>query len=664
MENVSLSIIVPFYNKENYAERAFNSLILQKYVNLEILLIDDCSSDNTYEILSTLYNKYSGNHKIRLLQQKTNQGYGAAVNLGIKEAKGEFIAIFEPDDELPEYYYLILLQQILKDSAEVVFYDTYLEIRESLKTKTINMYNPCHLNTKKSFTLEEEEIQKRLCIGNVGICMGIYKKEFLIHNECFCNENSRGFEDIAFIAQVMQKVQKIKIVPGGGYKYTKDGLTQSTNVSSNIYKIIIVAKFVLDRLDKTNTRYPSMLGYLLNHLKTYYDRAAIIQNDFFKKEIWALSANIIKKQTIKCNHRVANFIKSIDKNCIVNVVDNYTPVTYAKTKPLAKMLDEDFSIIRSYGYLKFYLLTQEDIDTLPQSTIYNILGDIMVFANIPESSKDTEFKAFISYFLKHISINKIHKTISFNNFMVLVTSMGIAPLAPNHIQTHLDVCDEMTEIYQQTNDLKIKNINFFLIKTRNQTPLQEYLKNKSIAVVGNSPCEIGRNKGAEIDSHDVVIRFNNFSLDKDFIIDYGKKTNIWVLTPALNSILKRETLQEFDFILTPISNRIIPMDRFGVLNNWLQSGIKVVRIDCIDYLIHYDIRVMSLGLIVICYLLDKVQFSNLTLYGFSLKEQNQGVTHYFDGDPSKGKILSIHKWDKESQILKEICKILRGDNNA
>lgn len=66
-----------------------------------------------------------------------------------------------------------------------------------------------------------------------------------------------------------------------------------------------------------------------------------------------------------------------------------------------------------------------------------------------------------------------------------------------------------------------------------------------------------------------------------------------------------------------------------------------------------------MGLIVALWILENINFKKMNLYGFSLKEQEQGITHYFEGDPSKGKVLPIHKWDQESQILASIKQILK-----
>lgn len=76
---------------------------------------------------------------------------------------------------------------------------------------------------------------------------------------------------------------------------------------------------------------------------------------------------------------------------------------------------------------------------------------------------------------------------------------------------------------------------------------RNYLKEKRIAVVGNSGCELGKNKGQEIDNHDIVIRFNNYPIDEELFNDYVKKTSIWFRNSSgvmLN--VTRPNMSEYD----------------------------------------------------------------------------------------------------------------------
>ncbi|WP_397364225.1 glycosyltransferase family 2 protein [Olleya sp. R77988] len=90
-----VSIITPLYNSEAFIEATINSILSQTYTNWELLLIDDCSTDNTIEITQDFI---SQNPKIKLLKNKTNSGAAISRNKGITEAKGHFVAFLDADD--------------------------------------------------------------------------------------------------------------------------------------------------------------------------------------------------------------------------------------------------------------------------------------------------------------------------------------------------------------------------------------------------------------------------------------------------------------------------------------------------------------------------------------------------------------------------------------
>lgn len=94
MNEPLISVIIPSYNRAFILTDAINSVLLQTYKNIELLFVDDCSTDNTEEIVKNITD--SRFHYIRL---EKNSGACTARNRGIKEAKGDYIAFNDSDDQ-------------------------------------------------------------------------------------------------------------------------------------------------------------------------------------------------------------------------------------------------------------------------------------------------------------------------------------------------------------------------------------------------------------------------------------------------------------------------------------------------------------------------------------------------------------------------------------
>ena len=90
-----VSIIIPTYNVENYIDETVQSVIDQTFTDWELLVIDDCSTDDTYTLLQQWANR---DPRVRIFQTPQNSGSGVARNIGIEQAKGRYIAFLDGDD--------------------------------------------------------------------------------------------------------------------------------------------------------------------------------------------------------------------------------------------------------------------------------------------------------------------------------------------------------------------------------------------------------------------------------------------------------------------------------------------------------------------------------------------------------------------------------------
>ena len=114
-----ISVIVPIYNVEQYVERCLNSIIENTYKNLEIICINDGSTDNSLKILE----KIAENEQRIKIIDKINGGVSSARNIGLDVATGDYIAFVDSDDWVHNRYFEILLDFAIKEEADIVACD-------------------------------------------------------------------------------------------------------------------------------------------------------------------------------------------------------------------------------------------------------------------------------------------------------------------------------------------------------------------------------------------------------------------------------------------------------------------------------------------------------------------------------------------------------------
>lgn len=111
-----VSIIVPIYNSETYLEECLDSIINQTLKEIEIICVNDGSTDNSLDIL----NRYASNDDRITIINKQNTGYGNSMNVGIDHAKGEYIGIVESDDYIKPHMYETLYNKAIEHDLDLI----------------------------------------------------------------------------------------------------------------------------------------------------------------------------------------------------------------------------------------------------------------------------------------------------------------------------------------------------------------------------------------------------------------------------------------------------------------------------------------------------------------------------------------------------------------
>ncbi len=116
-----ISVIVPVYNVEDYLEECINSILSQTYTNLEILIVDDGSMDNSLAIIQ----EFSQRDSRITIFTKENGGLSSARNRAIDEAKGEYLTFIDSDDYIEENYIEYLMKSLIDNEADISIVNSY-----------------------------------------------------------------------------------------------------------------------------------------------------------------------------------------------------------------------------------------------------------------------------------------------------------------------------------------------------------------------------------------------------------------------------------------------------------------------------------------------------------------------------------------------------------
>ncbi len=207
------SVIIPVYNVEKYIDRCLKSIISHNYDDLEIIVIDNGSTDSSGSICDTYASEYSNISVYHI----ANHGVGSARNFGLSKARGEFIYFVDSDDYLVGNLFADFADKLVSDLDLVVF-SYYNSFEEDLTEKS---------RTEKSLPFKGSydkdgfiNIFKELFLSDMlyTVWNKIYRREFLLENNLSFEQYELG-EDVRFNLDVYRNVNKIYLSQDSYYVY-------------------------------------------------------------------------------------------------------------------------------------------------------------------------------------------------------------------------------------------------------------------------------------------------------------------------------------------------------------------------------------------------------------------------------------------------------------
>jgi glycosyltransferase involved in cell wall biosynthesis len=217
-----VSVIVPIYNVDVYLSRCIDSLLNQTYANLEIILVDDCSTDCSNAIAK----KYANEHpdKCVFIQREQNGGLSAGRNTGIARATGEWLAFVDSDDWVAADYISAMYEVALRDSADIVISGISYYYSEN---KIIPVSPFGSLTTQDSQKL-------KVAVCKPYSATRLYRRCLFSEYNVEYPEGIRRGEDIATIIPLLTRTEKISILDKSMYFYQQRSTSLSNQNQKNV----------------------------------------------------------------------------------------------------------------------------------------------------------------------------------------------------------------------------------------------------------------------------------------------------------------------------------------------------------------------------------------------------------------------------------------------
>ncbi len=348
MNNIKISVIIPVYNTEEYLEETLESILNQTMIDdIEVLMLDDGSDDYSQYIIEKYAREYDNFHAFF----NENMGSGVERNIGIKQARGEYIHLMDSDDLLQPRSY-----EILYDFAKSDDYDFVLGCAMKINKRSF------YKEDLQSFTFKgvENEItstnikERPLLVYDTGVWNKIIKREYLIKNDIFFPDEKIMTQDLIFNLKLHCLTDKVGMIKEFVYFWReRDDSSSVTQQKSTIVnfrnrmRILNMQENLMNKCDvDDNIREAEYLKWLNHDLRFYVRRIAVYPEEYRKEIvdkvncILSLIPDNLKDNIISYRRIIYKMVENRDMESLLKIENLESDLPYHPE--LAKDLKEEY----------------------------------------------------------------------------------------------------------------------------------------------------------------------------------------------------------------------------------------------------------------------------------------------------------------------------------
>lgn len=288
MISPKVSIIMPCYNTAPYLRQALDSVVNQTLKDIEIICVNDGSTDNTLDIIK----EYAAKDNRIVVIDGTNGGYGKAMNKGLDKATGEYIGILEPDDYLKLDMYETQYKIAKENNLDFIKADFYRFVGDN--------YDYNHLSKNpKDYNIVCKPIEKlETFLFIMNTWSGIYRRDFIEKFNIRHNETpGASFQDNGFFFQTFCFAERAMFLDKPFYMNRRDNPNSSVKSKAKVYCMNDEYKYIKDLLIKSNLFNKTKEVYEKLKFNNYMFTLSRIDNSFKLQYVFDIADEFKKDKT-------------------------------------------------------------------------------------------------------------------------------------------------------------------------------------------------------------------------------------------------------------------------------------------------------------------------------------------------------------------------------
>lgn len=300
---MKISVIIPVYNSSTYLRKCLDSVVNQTLKDIEIIVINDGSTDDSKNIIEEYSCKYKN---INFIDQE-NKGIGKTRNIGIKKATGEYITFVDSDDYIKENMLEEYYKYAKKHNFDLVI-GSYIK---KINNKEIIFEN------NKFKTGNVKTTPQILYLIEYGPWAKLYKREMLINNNIYFDEK-RKYEDMPFVSKALLKSKLIGQITEPYYYYIIHNNSETTTMDKRVFDILDILKEIKDYYKREYYLRDELDYVIINKVTTYMLQQRVQKDNKLRIKFidagYAFLNKNIKNWRGNKYYKKTNFLKRIIKN--------------------------------------------------------------------------------------------------------------------------------------------------------------------------------------------------------------------------------------------------------------------------------------------------------------------------------------------------------------